>query len=163
MTFRIIRKPGTRPVFGLVLLALLAACGGQPRQISGELPLIQLDGLSLDEHGVHFDIGIRNINDRSLQLPGLTLRLDLDDRRVAELNQPQPGITIAARGREVMRLETSIDDRGRRLLESLTAGERSNLAYQLELELDGQRRRRLDDTISRGFLHAVPGQAGRFR
>jgi LEA14-like dessication related protein len=147
----------------IVLLALmLAACGGQPRKVSGEFPLVNLDGLSLSNGSIGVDIGIRNINDSPLELPAMAFRLMLDGQLVAERNDQAPSISIAARGREVLRLQSEINPSGRQLLEELDRGERSNLAYQLELEFEGRRRQR-GDTETRGFLHAVPGQPGRFR
>jgi hypothetical protein len=151
--------------FTLACIAVLAlaACGGAPRQVSGELPQVLLDGLSLDGERLLFDLGIRNVNDRALDVTSLILQLELDGRAATQREQHRIDLNITARGREVIRLEAPVDPRGRRLLDELTAGERGSLAYQLEVEFDGQRRRRLEDTIARGFLHAVPGQPGRFR
>jgi LEA14-like dessication related protein len=121
----------------IVLLALmLAACGGQPRKVSGEFPLVNLDGLSLSNGSIGVDIGIRNINDSPLELPAMAFRLMLDGQLVAERNDQAPSISIAARGREVLRLQSDINPSGRQLLEELDRGERSNLAYQLELEFE---------------------------
>lgn len=150
-------------VLTLLALAMLVACSGQPRQISGQLPLVSLDGLGLDGELVQFDLGIRNINDRPLELTSLFLQLELDGQRVTGRDQRRLDLSVAARGREVVRLESSVDVHGRRLLEALGAGERMSLAYRLELEFDGQRQRELNDTIIRGFLHNVPGQPGRYR
>lgn len=146
----------------LVLVMLLVACSGQPRQVSGEVPLIGLDGLGLSDGLLQLDIRIRNINDSPLELPNLNLSLSLDGRRVVERHSQRPGVVIAARGREVVRLDVPIDTRGRQLLEELTRGQRDRLAYQLDIEFEG-RRRRQEDPETRGFLHAVPGQPGRFR
>lgn len=163
------RNPSRTTLLLLVasLLGLVSACGGQPRQVSGELPLVQLDGLALVDALVQLDIGIRNVNDRPLELSQVVLLLELDDGPVTQRTPHRFDLNVSARGREVIRLESDIDERGQRLLEELSAGERNSLAYRLELEFDGQRRRQrqrqLDDTIARGFLHPVPGQPGRFR
>ena len=158
-----LQSPPVRPTVSLLmLLFLLVACGGNARQVSGEVPLVSLDGLGLSENTLLLDIRIRNINDSSLELPTLTLSLTLDGQQVVERRTLQPGVVIAARGREVIRVETPIGPRGRQLLEELTLAERTSLAYQLDLEFEG-RRRRQEDPESRGFLHAVPGQPGRFR
>lgn len=146
----------------LMLVALLVACGGQPRQVSGEVPLISLDGLSLSDEVLELDIRFRNVNDSPLQLPALNLSLALDGEQVVEGSHQRPGVVVTARGREVVRLEIALEARGRQLLEELTRGERDSLAYLLDIEIEG-RRRRQGETESRGFLHAVPGQPGRFR
>lgn len=158
-----LKSPPVRPAFGLFMLVmLLAACGGNARQVSGEVPLVSLDGLGLSENTLELDIRIRNINDSSLELPTLTLSLTLDGQYVVQGRRLYPSVVIAARGREVIRMETDLNARGRQLLEELARGDRDSLAYQLDLEFEGRRRRQEDPEV-RGFLHAVPGQPGRFR
>lgn len=160
------RTRTTNPLLltGLVMLlfTLLAGCGGPSRQVRGEAPLVDLDGVGLLEERLMLDLALRNVNDTRLEIAALTLFLDFDGERVAELRDSPRSLGIAPRGREVLRIEVPASPESTELLRQLADGERTSLPWQLELNLESGRRQS-PTPIARGFLHAVPGQPNRFR
>lgn len=152
-----------------VLLAWLTACASGPRQVSGELPLVTLDGLERQEESITLLLGLRNINDSSLPLTEVEVELKSgSDRIVTAMHRPEFG--IGPRGREVFSLRATGEPAGLALLDQFDpgAGQQDgqeapghiNWTMQVYLRDDRGRTR---TTEASGFLHPVPGQPGRFR
>jgi LEA14-like dessication related protein len=156
------RQGASATVLLIALLALTAACGGQPRQIRGELPVITIDGLSREGQALTLDLGIRNVNDAAFDISGISLRLELDGEFVAEMQHEGAAFSITARGRELLRLRTVSTSPALAALDSLASGERSNLPWTLHMVIQTAGRRDREARYQ-GFLHAVPGQTDRFR
>ena len=158
-----------RLVSATVLLALLAACASGSRQVSGELPLVTLEGLERQNEQITLLLGLRNINDRTLPLTEVKVELSSGDDQIVTARH-QPDFEIGPRGREVFSLRASGEPAGLALLDRFSpgAGERNgreqpgpiNWTMQVHLTDDRGRTR---TTEARGFLHPVPGQPGRFR
>lgn len=145
----------------------LSACGGGPREVRGELPLITLEGLERQADRIDLQLGLRNVNDRAFYLGEVSLHLSVDGSHLLELVHT-PNFEIGARGREVLTLRgQGLADGLQRLdqLELQASPEHEalrSLAWQMQISLSDERGRRSDSEVS-GFLHPVPGQPGRFR
>ncbi len=155
------RLPGKNCALLLCLCLLLCGCQGSPRQVSGEAPLIALDTIELQESFATLHISVRNLNDRRFEMEEIRLSLQLDQQQAASLDPAPVFLSVPARGREVIMLETELEPGSRQLLEALTHRQRPNLAWQLELVFDPPRGRLRAE--ANGFLHPVPGQPDRFR
>jgi len=159
-------SPGAATLFrcGLVLaLALvLMGCSGAPIRISGQPPVIGLDGLAFDDQRMIMTIRLINNNDQPIALGRLGLSLALNDQ-AAIRSAPRTGrVTIDPRSRELLQFRFALRPELIEDLQALQNGARNNLPWQLDLlEMEGESERIL--TNQRGFLHAVPGQAGKFR
>lgn len=139
---------------------LLAACTGQ-RFVRGEMPLIGIDSLERSGNTLTVILAVRNINDQTFEISALSFDLLVDDIQLARGDSQMP-VTIAARSRERIRIETTGIPAGLEKLEALAGGERRNLPWSMDISLSNERGRSRDAEIS-GWLHAVPGQPGRFR
>lgn len=145
----------------ILAAALLAACSGNLREVSGEPPQAAIDGLERQPDGIVVGLALRNVNDEPLRLDAAAITVTLDGQALAsgELEVP---LTISARGREVLRFSLPGEAAGLERLDALASGEVQRLPWTLEarLTLNGNRNRR---TRSEGWLHRVPGQPDRFR
>lgn len=161
------RTPSIKALFLLGISLVLSACGGGPREVRGELPLITLEGLERQADQIQLQLGLRNVNDRPFYLGEVSLRLSVDGDRLIELMHA-PDFEIGARGREVLTLRgQGLIDGLQRLdqLDPQSSPDREalrSLAWQMEISLIDERGRGRDSEVS-GFLHPVPGQPGRFR
>lgn len=155
--------------WAIAILLALSACGSGAREIRGERPLVRVEGLVVDGEQVTLTVGLRNVNDRSLDLRRLEVRLQVEDELLLE-TEARPRIDISARGREVVTLRGSGETPG---LESLArrfdprsgdglATASLNAAWTMELKLFDERDRE-SMTRASGFLHPVPGRPGHFR
>lgn len=159
--------------FGLLLVLLVvlvvAACGSGAREIRGEAPLFGLESLIVDDSEITTAIGLRNVNDQSLHIARMKVRVLVADQLLLE-TETQPQLEISARGRDVIRVRATGESDGMAELERMIgfvhAGDRSqlpvNAAWQLELTLFDERGRSQDGQAT-GFLHPVPGRPGHFR
>lgn len=163
------RVPITALAWAITLLLALSACGSGAREIRGELPLIRVEGLIVGGEQVTLTVGLRNVNDRSLDLRRLKVRLKVEDRLLLEA-EAQPQIDISARGRDVVTLRARGQTAGLELL-AQRFDQRSadgaptaslNAAWTMELTLIDERERESTTQVS-GFLHPVPGRPGHFR
>ncbi len=159
----------------LPMLALLAAgltlfgCGSGSREIRGELPLIRFEGLALAGEQVSLDVGLRNLNDRSLTLSRLKVRFFIGESLLVDRSSDFD-IEISARGREVFNLRATGERAGLRALEREFAAEgqssnreaASNADWRMELTLIDNEGRESEGS-AQGFLHPVPGRPGQFR
>ena len=162
----------TRHLAMLALLAaalVLSACGSGSREIRGELPLIRFEGLALDGDRVSLDVGLRNLNDRSLNLSELQVQFFIEQSLLVDVST-DVNVDISARGREVFNLRASGEREGLRALqrELATEGQSStrasgrNAGWRMELILiDAEGRE--SAASAEGFLHPVPGRPGQFR
>ncbi|MGY6554067.1 MAG: hypothetical protein ACXIUM_06055 [Wenzhouxiangella sp.] len=152
-------------LLGLVLV--LSACGGGPREVRGELPLITLEGLERQADQIHLQLGLRNVNDRPMPLGEVTLSLSVGGVPLTQLTHA-PDFEIGARGREILNLRGAGLAEGLQRLDELEPQPGANsetprsLAWQMQISLSDERGRSRDSEAS-GFLHPVPGQPGRFR
>lgn len=150
-----------RLVLTIAVSTLLAACGTGPHKVKGEPPIFAIDNLLRKDSVVVVDLGVRNINDRSLEVTSIDLELRLDEKPLAS-GERTSNVTISARSREVVRLEARGQPAGLALLDELADGRHSGLRWQMDLTLTDERGRE-ETTESNGWLHAVPGQPDRFR
>lgn len=152
-----------------VVMLLSTACGSGAREIRGELPLVRFEGLELTEREVRLAIGLRNLNDRALDLRDLKVRFTVEDQLLIDTSA-NVNIDISARGREVVRLSARGQAEGLNLLaerfESTpglsTDATARNAAFRMELTLidaDGGE----SELSAGGFLHPVPDRSGQFR
>ncbi len=153
-------------LLGCILL-LLGGCGSGTREIRGELPLVGVEGLTVEGDQVSLLLRLRNVNDRSLQVYDLEASLRVNDQALATVSD-SPRIEISARGRETLRLQAPASQEGLDALTLLGPTEEEaatgavNVAWQLDLELIDERGRGRDIQAS-GFFHPVPGRPGHFR
>jgi hypothetical protein len=165
-------KTSSRQLAILALLAaglILSACGSGSREIRGELPLIRFEGLTLDGDQASLDIGLRNLNDRSLNLSELKVRFFIEQSLLVDASRDF-NIDISARGREVFTLRSPGEREGLRALqrEFATEGQSSaspagrNAGWRMELTLIDEEGREAEAS-AQGFLHPVPGRPGQFR
>ncbi|TVR94898.1 MAG: hypothetical protein EA418_09130 [Wenzhouxiangellaceae bacterium] len=143
------------------MCAGLVACGGGPRQVRGELPLVMLETLSLDGEGVVLQLAVRNINDTRLQINRVNVELRLDSAAAASLNSVPVDVQIPPRGRDMLHFEAMLEPRAVELLAALENNDRNSVGWQIEITFDPDRGRQRSE--GSGFLHPVPGQPGRFR
>lgn len=156
-------------LISLLALALLGACGSGTRQVRGESPLISLDHLTRSEQEVVLGLGLRNVNDRPLELEYVQLILRLEDQILLE-TETATGIDVSARGREVLRITGPAQAAGLEILDRLSPGgvtahpdgPLSRASWTMEVNLTNARGR-TERIESSGFLHPAPGQPNRFR
>ena len=145
----------------LLVLATLAACSGNLRDVIDEPPQAGLDGLQRSGGEVVVELALRNVNDETLRLRAASLSLTLDGQALAGGRREVP-LAISARGREVVRLALPGRPPGLERLEALSSKQVERLPWRMEvsLELDGG-----GDytTETNGWLHRVPGQPNRYR
>ncbi len=143
----------------LTICLLLQACSSGPRTVRGADPLIDLEGVSRNGSALGIDVMIRNVNDLRLEADAVSLRLHVDGRLLAQVDAQIVELNLPPRGREILRIEALAMADAVAALDELAGGQRRNLPWDLELYFDGRRGR----VEASGFLHAVPGQPGRFR
>jgi hypothetical protein len=148
---------------------LITACGSGARQIRGELPLVRFEGLQISDTQARLDVGLRNVNDRTLILRELKARFTIEDQLLLDTSTTL-NIDISARGREVIRLRATGQPGGLDLLnerftthQAPSTGDAAiNAAWRMELVLidsDGGE----SELEASGFLHPVPGRSRQFR
>ncbi|MFP4207031.1 MAG: hypothetical protein ACLFSC_00105 [Wenzhouxiangella sp.] len=160
-------SPFARFAWLVITVLLVTACGSGAREIRGELPLVRLESLEVDDQHVILAVGLRNINDRSLMLRRLATRVMVEGQLLLD-TEAAFQIDISARGREVVRLEATGQAAGLAVLAErfgpTTGTDRAlaNAAWTMELTLVDARERQSDSQVQ-GFLHPVPGRPGQFR
>lgn len=147
-------------LLSVALGAALAACA-QQGQVRGEPPQFSIDTIARQDTSLLVGVGVRNINDQSIDIAAVDLELRLDETELAK-GRATPDVTVNARSREVLRIETRAHDEGLLLLDQLAAGEHTGLRWHMDLVVTdaGGRERQ---TEASGWLHGVPGQPDRFR
>lgn len=155
-------RPTIRGLCLVIVLGLITACAGGAIQVSGEPPLTRLDGLTIDGDELVLAFAVRNVNDKSLDVPSMQYRLQLDGARVADFDEGRPQLSIPPRGRELVHIRARAPSGILEELDRLARGERANLPWRLEVTVDGLARRNQPEPAT-GFLHRVPGQSDRFR
>ena len=149
-------------LLALASLMCLASCASRPGTVSGELPLVNLESLELQDQQLLVDLSIRNLNDQRLESPLREASLTIDGQ-AADFESTLPlTLNISARGRENLRLTATADSATQAALLALADERGQSLPYQLTLTFDGRRASRTP-VEQNGFLHPVPGQPGRFR
>ncbi|MGY6588685.1 MAG: hypothetical protein ACXIUB_10435 [Wenzhouxiangella sp.] len=146
----------------LALLVCLAGCASGRGTVSGQLPLVNLDSLELQDQRLLVDLSIRNLNDQRLETPLREASLIIDGQAAHFESSLPLSLNISARGRENLRLTATADSATLAALAALADERGQSLPYQLTLTFDGRRASRTPVEQS-GFLHPVPGQPGRFR
>lgn len=149
-------------VLALALLVCLAGCASGRGTVSGQLPLVNLDSLELQDQRLLVDLSIRNLNDQRLETPLREASLIIDGQAAHFESSLPLSLNISARGRENLRLTATADSATQAALAALADERGQSLPYQLTLTFDGRRASRTPVEQS-GFLHPVPGQPGRFR
>lgn len=156
------RRLGAPLLLALVCLALVTACGSQPRRVEGEPPVLTLDGMRLAADALLVSVRIANVNDEDLRLGALRLELTLDELEPVRSERLMSAPSVAPRSRELLEFEFAADPDVRRALGKLGRRELDNLSWELIL-IKSDERSDEDWARQQGFLHAVPGQADRFR
>ncbi len=146
----------------IVLAGLLAGCGGPYRDVTGEPPMVDLGGLSLDGTEVVMEISVRNVNDGRLENRVVSLELEIEDQVLARTEPSGLHFDIAPRGRDLIPLRADADAEAKSRLRALGEGEIDRLPWSLTLNLSGSRRFR-EPITAEGYLYPVPGQPERFR
>jgi hypothetical protein len=162
-------RPLIAAVWMVALIMMLSACGSGAREIRGELPLVRVEGLIVEGENLTLSVGLRNVNDRSLNLRQLKVRLTVEDQLLIE-TETRPQIDITARGRELITLRGSGEAAGLQVLARRFAQGRTddlpggapNAPWAMELTLIDDRDRE-STTQASGFLHPMPGRPGHFR
>ena len=149
-------------LLALASLMCLASCASGPGTVSGELPLVNLESLELQDQQLLVDLSIRNLNDQRLESPLREASLTIDGQAADFENILPLTLNISARGRENLRLTVTADSATQAALLALADERGQSLPYQLTLTFDGRRASRTP-VEQNGFLHPVPGQPGRFR
>lgn len=148
-------------ILTVIITALVAGCGGQPHRISGQAPLIDIDGLERQDDRLVITLAVRNLNDQTAEFSALGMRLNLDGEPLATADRDRP-FDIPARSRELLRMDTTAEPSGLDRLDALGSGEHRALRWELTADLTDHRGRERNVDNS-GWLHAVPGQPNRFR
>ncbi|MFW5815457.1 MAG: hypothetical protein ACOCVP_01250 [Wenzhouxiangella sp.] len=151
------------------MVLALSACGSGGREIRGELPLVRVEGLVVDGDQVSLSVGLRNLNDRTLDLRRLKVRMQVEDQLLIEA-EARPQIDISARGRDVVALRARGQAAGLELLARRFAQPSQdglpsaslNAAWSMELVLVDERERESTTRVN-GFIHPVPGRPGHYR
>lgn len=146
----------------LGLVVVLAGCAGSPGTVSGQLPLVDLESLEQRGDQLLVDLRIRNLNDQRLESPLRHVRLSLNGEAPVLDQEMVQTLSIAPRGREIIRLTTQANSATDEILNALSEQRGQSLPYQLTLTFEGRRASR-SPVEQNGFLHPVPGQPGRFR
>lgn len=146
----------------LTLIALMATgCINSMREVAGNAPLTGIDGLARSDSGLELDLALSNVNDRPLALSDAEVELSLGGGDPVTARE-SVSLTIAPRGREVLRISLPPERVHLEQLDELSSGQRKNLPWKMSLKLwqpDGPR----IDTEAEGWLHPVPGRENRFR
>jgi len=139
----------------LSMTVLLTACGTIP--ITSVAPSIALESVEVDDQDLILNLLIENRNDNTIFLTSAQLALFLEDTLVFDVIW-STSLDISPRGRESIIVSVEAEPAGIEALQSIkTSG-----AYQLEGELEFESLNKHSVEV-RGFLHPVPGQAGRYR
>lgn len=145
----------------LLTLMLLAGCSGNVREVTGQPPQVGIDGLAREASGVVVELALRNVNDEALELTTIGIELSVDERPLTAGDRESP-LKISARGREVVRLSLPAEEPALERLDALANGSVASLRWSMDVNLTTDRGRERETRAS-GWLHAVPGQPGRFR
>lgn len=142
-------------------IALLSACSVALRDVTGEPPVVSLNGLEKRPENVILELALRNVNDRRLEVSAVSIMVMLDGQPLTE-GEHRIRLAVSARGRDIVRFAIPTQKAGLERLEALAAGEVQRLPWSLEAELvlSNSRNRK---AIAEGWLHRVPGQPNRFR
>ncbi|MEN1727112.1 MAG: hypothetical protein AAGJ52_01610 [Pseudomonadota bacterium] len=152
-------RRGLRAVVWLAMTLALMACSANPRQISGEDPVLTLDGMAIQDSQLRVSIRLSNVNDSAQSLDQLNLELGLDGAPPLRSLGAGQSLTIAARGREQLTFRFVLNQSTRGNLLRLSEGEVERLPWRMMLVRGTSSR----VTIGEGWIYAVPGQAERFR
>lgn len=141
----------------LISVVVLAACA--TRVVTGHPPQVDLHALARDGQVITLDLNLRNVNDESLTLSQMDLRLELGDELLLHINQSLH-LTVPARGRERVRVELAGGLAG---LEVLGAVEQEgSRPWRLQGSLLNEHGRGMN-VEAKGWLYPVPGRPGHFR
>lgn len=153
----------TRSVTQLAQLATIAVvlAGCASGLVRGETPYVKIDSLRLDGTTMEIGLGVRNINEVTIEVARVNFTVMLDGSELARFDDAVD-VSVTASGRETLRFELQASESGRRLLESLEKGEVPNLPYTLEGTIDAAEEGSLEFT-GEGRLYPVPGRPGQFR
>ena len=152
-----------RSIARLALLATiamaLAACGSG--LVRGESPYVKIDSLRLQETSMEVGLGVRNINEVTIQTARVSFTVMLDGSELARFDDAVD-VSVIASGRETLRFELQPSESGKQLLQSLEKGDVPNLPYTLEGSIVTLEEGLLEFT-GEGRLYPVPGRPGQFR
>ncbi|MCU0754301.1 MAG: hypothetical protein MUE46_04165 [Xanthomonadales bacterium] len=145
-----------RRYLGLVAVVVLAACAGGRRH-GLELPLVSVQGISVDESGDRITLLVRHFGKRPTRLTGLRLEVLLLGETLAL--QQVTDLPLPPQAQEVLTLPLQLPQALRRDLLAL-AGDRG-----AELQIRGNLNFGMSPQPVRfdGRIAPVPGRPGQFR
>jgi len=142
----------------LVLISILTACSSQVR---GEAPQVAINLLRLDGNQLAVELRIRNINDVPLNITAMPYRIEFADQ-VSINGGNSASLTIGPRGTEISQERITISETLSQLFAQLDNGEKPNLGYHLDGELQTDSNHRLQFEF-RSRLFTVPGREREYR
>lgn len=149
----------TSVLAGLMLVAVLAACG--PQVITGRPPFASLSGLTLTDDRLVADFGLRNRNEVSMSIDRLEIVMRVDPTEMIRYRE-SVDLEIAANGTETLQVVETADPQTIGMLQSLQRGEPPSLPFVLEGRVNTLEDGRLSFE-QKGYLYPVPGRPGHFR
>ncbi len=145
----------------LVLLTALALSACASRGVRGQAPFVHVNSLSLLEHTLTLDLGVRNVNSEPFSIEHIEFSILVRDTPLTVYNAASDA-SLIANGSENLRFELAPSPEGSALLNALQRGEFGSLEYALEGVF------RLSENAVMEFQHnghfyRVPGRPGQFR
>ena len=145
----------------LVLLTALALSACASRGARGQAPFVQVNSLSVLEHTLTLDLGVRNVNSEPFSIEHIEFSIMVRDTGLAVYNAASRA-NLIANGSETLRFELAANPAGLALLTALQHGELDSLEYALEgvFQLTENAEMKFQH---KGHLYQVPGRPGQFR
>ena len=145
----------------LILLTALALSACASSGVRGQAPFVQVNSLSLLEHTLTLDLGVRNVNSEPFSIEHIEFSILVRDSPLALYNAASDA-SLIANGSENLRFVLAPSPEGSALLTALQRGELGSLEYALEGVF------RLGENAEMKFQHEghfyrVPGRPGHFR
>ena len=146
-------------IFVSLIIALSLAACSSPEKISGQEPVLALDSMQVDGERLRVRIRVSNLNDFQQRLSQPTLSLGLAELPTLQSLDTAPSLGIAANSRELLNFEFTLNENVQQIMQRLTQREFERLPWTMQL-FESETR---PISTAQGFVHAVPGQPGRFR
>ena len=112
----------SRSITGLALLAVMAlvltACSSG--LVRGEPPYVKIDSLRLDGTSMEIGLGVRNINEVTIDVARIGFTVMLDGSELARFDEALD-VSVTASGRETLRFELPASEPGRQTAIAMVA------------------------------------------
>lgn len=143
----------------MLIAPLLAACGSNV--IQGRPPFVGIASMSLQGDRLTTDFRISNQNGVAMNVQAYEINVTVDDTALLRESRAST-LEIDANSAEELRVERTVDQASRELLQALERQDRPSLPFSL----DGRVRTAEDGYLRfehKGHFYPVPGRPGQFR